>query len=47
MSMLCCDDCGNLIDSDDDPEGFYVKSRPDKFICEHCRENYPEEDREP
>lgn len=44
MSMIFCNDCGRLVDSDDDPEGFYVKTREDKFICEVCRNDYPEED---
>lgn len=36
MSMACCDDCGQFIDCDDDPDACDFK--PNKFICEACRE---------
>lgn len=43
MSMVLCDSCGKLVDSDDDPEGFYII--PDKFICEFCRDMEAEAER--
>ena len=39
MSMLRCDECERVVDSDDDPDGFYVPARPNQFICKHCRDN--------
>lgn len=37
MSMICCDQCGAFIDSDDDPECFL--ENPDAVYCESCRED--------
>lgn len=38
MSMVFCQ-CGAFIDSDEFPEGFYVKGRPDEYVCGSCVEN--------
>lgn len=35
MSMICCDECEALIDSDDDPECF---GGNDDVVCKWCRE---------
>jgi hypothetical protein len=35
MSMVLCDCCMNLIDSDEDPDCFVG----DRIWCEACREN--------
>jgi hypothetical protein len=35
MSMIRCDRCERLIDSDDDPECFVEKT--DEVLCEWCR----------
>ena len=41
MSILCCDDCGRLIDTDDDPESYFETL--DKWLCVGCREELDEE----
>jgi hypothetical protein len=44
MSMIFCQGCDCLIDSDDDPECFVpdprqsLKPYPDLVLCESCRE---------
>lgn len=41
MSMICCDDCGDFIDSDEDPDCFVEVpwlNLADKIWCEGCRE---------
>ena len=42
MSMIRCDRCSVLIDSDDDPECFTSKDKPHdcegRVLCEPCRE---------
>ena len=40
MSLLTCDSCGNLIDTDDHPEA-YDEER-DMWTCERCREDIEE-----
>ncbi len=45
MSMIRCEDCSRLIDSDDDPDCFvyvgnYKRLHDDKVMCEPCRERY-------
>lgn len=39
MSMICCHMCSSFIDSDEFPDGFYVKGFEDKYICNSCRES--------
>lgn len=42
MSMIGCEACGHLIDSDDDPDCFVEVpwlNLADKVWCEGCREN--------
>lgn len=36
MSMILCTNCGEVVDSDNDPEGFYVKDG--EYWCKGCRE---------
>lgn len=38
MSLARCDICETIIDSDEHPDGFYVKGHEDKYICEACVE---------
>lgn len=38
MSMICCTLCDAFIDSDEHPDGFYVKGYEDKYVCENCVE---------
>lgn len=38
MSMIRCDECSRLVDSDDDPECFLTRDRKDWIVCEVCRE---------
>lgn len=44
MSMIRCDRCSNLIDSDDDPDCFVddprhsIPPHPDRVLCEPCRD---------
>lgn len=42
MSMIRCDLCNRLIDSDDDPDCF-VEGNPSGCFCERCREQAEEE----
>ena len=44
MSMLRCDDCSRLIDTDADVESCIAKL--DKWLCYVCREELSEEDLE-
>ncbi len=41
MSLVICDKCGDVIDSDDDPECFIPPS--DGALCQSCRESIEEE----
>jgi hypothetical protein len=36
MSVLRCDRCPNLIDTDEEPEAYIA----DRWLCEPCREQY-------
>jgi hypothetical protein len=36
MSMVMCERCDRMIDSDDDPDCFV--ENPDAVLCEWCRE---------
>lgn len=38
MSMMCCDECGAFVDTDDDLDSLYVVDHDNDCICEHCRE---------
>jgi hypothetical protein len=42
MSMICCDSCDRMFDSDEDPDCFIVWDAPydeeEAVICERCRE---------
>lgn len=42
MSLIACQECGRIIDSDDDPdcfvEGNYTAKRLNMVLCEQCRE---------
>lgn len=39
MSCLWCEGCGNIVDSDDDPECvFDTPTRLNVVMCEACRE---------
>lgn len=38
MSMMRCNDCERLVDTDDDPDSLYVVDHDDQCICEHCRD---------
>jgi hypothetical protein len=44
MSMIRCDLCENLIDSDDDPECF-VEGNPSGCFCKSCRDQAEEAER--
>lgn len=37
MSMLECNGCGDIADTDDDPDGWRMKKGKDVFHCEKCR----------
>lgn len=39
MSLAKCDMCNAIVDTDESPEGFYVKGYADKYVCESCVEN--------
>ena len=46
MSMVTCDECGEFIDSDDDPDCFVEVQRlnmQEKVWCETCREEQDDE----
>ena len=48
MSMITCEDCDRLIDSDDDPDCFvytgnYKRQHHEKVMCENCRQKYFDE----
>jgi len=38
--MIRCDDCGDIFDSDADPDCFIEGSS--RVLCEPCRNDYPE-----
>ena len=38
MSVLCCDECGRFIDTDDEPEAYDPIA--DKWWCELCFPDY-------
>ena len=42
MSMIKCDGCDRIFDSDEDPDCFieedYADKQPARVICETCRE---------
>ena len=40
MSLVRCFMCDGIIDSDEHPDGFYVKGHEDKYICENCVETH-------
>jgi hypothetical protein len=45
MSMICCEQCGHLIDSDDDPDCFVEvgnmrRLHKEIVLCEGCREEH-------
>jgi len=40
MSMMHCDHCSELVDTDMDLESLYVKGRD--CLCQSCRENLKE-----
>jgi len=42
MSLLKCDNCGALIDTDDEPEAY--DGRADKWWCWSCFPDYAEPD---
>ncbi len=44
MSILRCDDCSDLIDTDADVESYIEKL--DKWLCWSCQEDLSEEDLE-
>lgn len=48
MSMDHCATCGDLVDTDDDTEFYYLNDRvQDAGLCEHCRDAYyTEQERE-
>ena len=39
MSLIKCDKCRNIVDSDDFTEGFVETKYGDKFYCEPCTED--------
>ena len=48
MSMVICEDCDRLFDSDDDPDCFIEvgnmrRLHKTKILCESCREDWLEE----
>ena len=49
MSMDICKSCGDLVDTDDDPDCYQpypshpLKGAPDVCICESCRERMEDE----
>lgn len=48
MSMVLCDECEKLIDSDDDPACFIEKSKLQTLvICEWCRDDLGYDDDTP
>ena len=42
MSMVRCNECDLLIDSDDDPECFGEFGKAEETLCESCRQNKAE-----
>ena len=53
MSMVICNGCDNMIDSDADPECFVGAYEPKRFkcvpdsdhvLCEWCRDQYEEDE---
>ena len=42
MSMMRCR-CGQVVNTDDDPEGFY-RGKPYEYVCQWCDCNDEEED---
>lgn len=44
MSLMCCKDCGQAIDTDDHPEAFYLEDADGKetaldyVLCDPCKE---------
>lgn len=38
MSMVLCEFCKELVDSDEFPDGFYTLKYPDDYVCDNCRE---------
>lgn len=40
MSMMRCDECERLVDTDDDPDSLYVKKR--ECLCKGCRNDLNE-----
>ena len=45
MSIICCDSCGEFIDSDDDPSCFTNDPEDNREVvwCEICREEHEQE----
>ena len=44
MSCLWCEECGSIVDSDDDPECIFdTDTRRDVVMCEACRNMHPVE----
>jgi hypothetical protein len=42
MSMIRCDKCEDLIDSDIDPDCFGEFGKGEETLCENCRQNAAE-----
>lgn len=40
MSMVTCKLCGDFVDSDEFPDGFYTLKYPDDYVCDSCREKH-------
>lgn len=46
MSLMRCDRCGRMVDTDEDPASlfpFTMGEMPYDCLCEQCREEEPEE----
>lgn len=47
MSLMHCDNCGRIVDTDDDPAALYpftMDEMPYDCLCEQCREEMEIED---
>lgn len=42
MSMVRCDECEIMIDSDDDPDCFGEDGNAPDILCDNCRQNAAE-----
>ena len=44
MSIMMCEECDRMIDTDKYPECFVKVRNVERCLCRFCVENYPEDD---